>query len=89
MAAVVTGGRCVGALTRKGSRDTLSDMGGELRRRKSLQLEHAPPIPDEDCRVVGPFDVVVTDILQSSVLNALIQVTPSQLAGPKVGRAAD
>ena len=64
-----------GALTRKGSRDTLSEMGGESQRRKSLQLEHAPPIPDEDCNVVGPFDVVVTDILQSGMLNALIQVS--------------
>lgn len=45
------------------------------RKRNDLQLEHTRPNAADEGKVEGPYDVVVTDILLPTVLNALIQVS--------------
>ncbi len=67
-----------GAVTRKGSYDHLPRVneGAESQSSTpaSLPLEHAPQLEDLGDDVAGPFDVVVTDVKQSRVCDALIQV---------------
>lgn len=64
-----------GALTRKASSEQLQlqEASGDI---GSLKLEHAANLSELESSTQGPFDVVVTDIAQSSVLHALIQARP-------------
>lgn len=63
-------------MTRKASYDHLprqAPEGGGGQPPASLPLEHAPELAELGEDVVGPYDVVVTDVKQSRVCDALIQ----------------
>ena len=62
-----------GALTRKTSSEQIANTDSS-HTDGSLKLEHAQPLAEIETLAHGPFDVVVTDVAQTSVLHALIQV---------------